>query len=249
MDFSEFDASVHEESQIDDQHRHVVEMAKYRSDPERGVHAITNIPPDTLLISIPRRCIITDEMGQSLPLGQRIMSTGVKLNFPNLMYLMLFVLWDMKVNGADSFFHPYYDTLPRSFSHVPIFWTSDQLKYLEGSFLLIDIADRIRATEEDYNEVRRLAQQKRNQQPYRNHNDNTDTAWFEGVSLEEFSWARMVVISRNFAFWDANMKRISALVPLADLMNHQRPPDAMWTFDTEKDAFVIKRYVKTILVL
>lgn len=45
---------------------------------------------------------------------------------------------------------------------------------------------------------------------------------FKDFSLEEFSWARMMVASRNFGITIGEVKT-DALVPLADMLNHYRP--------------------------
>ena len=55
-------------------------------------------------------------------------------------YLAVFVLMDML--NKDSFFRPYYDILPMEYPNMPIFWGEDQLKYLEGSYMLTQLSER-----------------------------------------------------------------------------------------------------------
>ena len=50
---------------------------------------------------------------------------------------------------------------------------------------------------------------------------------FRGYTLEEFSWARMMVASRNFGITIGDVKT-DALVPLADMLNHYRPRETKW---------------------
>ena len=61
---------------------------------------------------------------------------------------------------------------------------------------------------------------------------------FAKFSLGEFSWARMIACSRNFGIV-VNGLRTSALVPFADMLNHLRPRETKWTFDSVSQCFTI----------
>jgi len=122
--------------------------------------------------------------------------------------------------GVACFFS-YYDILPKTLRNIPIFWTDDEFKYLEGSYLLTQINDRIDAITEDYYSICQVAPQLQ-----------------EIASLEEFKWARMCVCSRNFGL-QIDGHRTSALVPHADMLNHHRPRETKWSFDDELQAFTI----------
>jgi hypothetical protein len=187
----------------------------------RGVHARTPIPPDTTCVMIPRRCLITVEMGQATPLGQKILNSDLDLDAPKHIFLMIYVLWDRKVNGEKSFFHPYYEILPRTLQNMPIFWSPEELNLLEGSYLLEQIADRNDAIREDFNSICRVAPELQ-----------------QLCTLDEFKWARMCVCSRNFGL-QIDGHRTSALVPHADMLNHYRPRETKWTFEEERQAFTI----------
>lgn len=171
-------------------------------------------------MSIPRRCLITVEMGQATAVGQAILNSDLDLDAPKHIYLMIYVLWDRKVNGCNSFFHPYYEILPRTLSNMPIFWSPEELACLEGSYLLHQIADRNQAISEDYHAICQIAP-------------------LEKIcTLDEFKWARMCVCSRNFGL-QIDGHRTSALVPHADMLNHYRPRETKWTFDEERNSFTI----------
>lgn len=187
----------------------------------RGVHARTHIPPDTICMIIPRRCLITVEMGQATPLGQKILNSDLDLDAPKHIFLMIYILWDRKVNGVNSFFHPYYEILPRTLKNMPIFWSPDELKLLTGSYLLDQIADRNEAIADDYYAICQVAPELE-----------------EVCTLDEFKWARMCVCSRNFGL-QIDGHRTSALVPHADMLNHYRPRETKWTFEEERQAFTI----------
>ena len=186
----------------------------------RGVHARTHLPPNTVCMSVPRRCLITVEMGQETPIGQAILRSDLDLDAPKHIFLMIYILWDRKVNGANSFFHPYYEILPPTLRNMPIFWSQEELSYLEGSYLLQQIEDRNDAIAEDYHAICQIAPLARI------------------CNLQEFKWARMCVCSRNFGL-QIDGHRTSALVPHADMLNHYRPRETKWTFDEERQAFTI----------
>jgi len=187
----------------------------------RGVHARCTIPPNTVCVAVPRKCLITVEMGQGTDIGQAILNSDLDLDAPKHIFLMVFLLWDRKVNGSKSFFKPYYDILPQTLHNMPIFWSEEELSYLEGSYLLAQIADRNDAITDDYHAICEVAP------------ELADVA-----TLDEFKWARMCVCSRNFGL-QIDGHRTSALVPHADMLNHYRPRETKWTFDDERQAFTI----------
>ena len=186
----------------------------------RGVHARSHIPHNTVCVTIPRRCLITVEMGQATPIGQAILDSDLDLDAPKHIFLMIYLLWDRKVNGPNSFFWRYYESLPKTLHTLPIFWTEEELGYLEGSFLITQIADRNEAIAEDYHSICQIA-------PLQ-----------QICTLDEFKWARMCVCSRNFGL-QIDGHRTSALVPHADMLNHYRPRETKWTFDEDRQAFTI----------
>jgi histone-lysine N-methyltransferase SETD3 len=140
------------------------------------------------------------------------------MDAPKHIYLMVFMLEDRL--KPDSFFKPYYDILPQTLNCMPIFWTEDELKWLDGSYIQRQTAERRAAIRNDYDQIVRV--------------------WpsFAKFSFEEFAWARMIACSRNFGIV-VNGLRTSALVPFADMLNHLRPRETKWTFDSASQCFTI----------
>ena len=160
-------------------------------------------------------------MGQATEIGQIILKSDLDLDAPKHIFLMIFLLWDRKINNKKSFFAPYYDVLPQTLRNIPIFWSTEELAWLQGSYLLNQISDRTEAIEQDYLAICKVAPQ------------------LLGIAtLEEFKWARMCVCSRNFGL-QVNGHRTSALVPHADMLNHYRPRETKWTYDDDLQAFTI----------
>jgi histone-lysine N-methyltransferase SETD3 len=187
----------------------------------RGVHAKQSIATDTICVAIPKKCLITVEMGQATEIGQIILRSDLDLDAPKHIFLMIFLLWDLKVNRDNSFFKPYHDILPKTLSNIPVFWNDDELEYLKGSYLLTQISDRIDAITDDYYAICQVAPKLQ-----------------DIATIEEFKWARMCVCSRNFGL-QIDGHRTSALVPHADMLNHHRPRETKWSFDDELQSFTI----------
>lgn len=81
-------------------------------------------------------------MGKALPVGQAVLASGVSFDAPKHIFLMLFILTDMK--RLDTFFRPYYELLPLTLSNMPIFWREDEIRLLQGSYLVTQVCVAIR---------------------------------------------------------------------------------------------------------
>lgn len=80
---------------------------------------------------------MTVEMGKELPVGQAVLTSGVSFDAPKHIFLMLFILTDMR--RPDTFFRPYYELLPTTLNNMPIFWKEDELRLLHGSHLITQV--------------------------------------------------------------------------------------------------------------
>ena len=195
-----------------------LEIKSY-DDEVRGVHAVEDIGEDVTVIKIPLKCLITVEMGKDTEIGQKVLASRLELDAPKHVFIMLFMLVDMR--NPNSFFRPYYDILPKTLSNMPIFWTTEEVRLLDGSYLQTQIDNRRQAIVEDYHAICEIAPELKST-----------------ASLEQFMWARMCVCSRNFGLI-VNGLRTSAMVPHADMLNHYRPRETKWTFDNGLQAFTI----------
>ena len=195
-----------------------LELRDY-GDEVRGCHATCPVEEDEIIIEVPLKCLITVEMGQETEIGQKILSSNIELDAPKHIFLMVFMLLDMK--NPSSFFKPYYDILPPTLSNMPIFWQPQELAHLQGSFLLTQIDERKQAIEADYHAICNIAPE-----------------FGRLATLDEFKWARMCVCSRNFGLI-INGLRTAALVPYADMLNHYRPRETKWQFDHHLQGFTI----------
>jgi histone-lysine N-methyltransferase SETD3 len=195
-----------------------LELRDY-GDEVRGCHAVSNIGEEEILVEVPLKCLITVEMGKDTEIGQAILDSNIELDAPKHIFLMVFMLLDRK--DPSSFFAPYYAILPPTLNNMPIFWAPEELKWLDGSYLLQQIEERNTAITADYTAI-----------------CNVVPNFAIASTLDEFKWARMCVCSRNFGLI-VNGVRTAALVPYADMLNHYRPRETKWQFEDSSQNFTI----------
>jgi hypothetical protein len=70
-------------------------------------------------------------MAKSTPIGQKIINAGLDLLSPKHSFLSTFLLREKK--DPNSFWKPYIDLLPTDYNSFPVFFSEDELKWLEGS--------------------------------------------------------------------------------------------------------------------
>lgn len=188
---------------------------------ERGsrfVRASADIREGEVVIRIPRPALVTLDMARRSAAGKALLSAG--LESPSGHCLLAAFLLTEKRRAASSF-APYLEALPASFPTVPLFCQKGLLGVLRGSLVGTLIARRTDLLRRDFAAVRRAVPALRE------------------VSLHEFLWARTVVITRVFGLKIGGVTT-EALVPLADMMNHRRPPDVDWSYDDEAGAFLMR---------
>lgn len=181
----------------------------------RGVHARQAIPANTKCIVVPKKCLITSEMGKATPVGQLVEKSGITMHATSHNYIILFVLWDRQVNGENSFFQPYYDILPTDFSNMPTCWTEQELNMLEGSDMREQIDARNQRMRQDYEAISNISP--------------------DFGTYEDFEWVRMCITSRCFGMTTRG-QFMTALVPQADMLNHQRPRKLKYSYNDAQDA-------------
>ena len=101
-----------------------------------------------------------------------------------------------------SFFQPYYRVLPQSYSNMPVFWGSEELALLEGSYVLQQAEDRRANIRADYDLICRVVAERGGGGAAGGAGAGVGAGAgmdFAAIaSFEDFVWARMVVASRNF---------------------------------------------------
>ena len=190
---------------------------RHHEDGQRSACARAHIPAGARILEVPRRLFLSEELAKESEQGQRIAEAGVEL-LEEQSWLAAFLLQEK--HAAVSFWAPFLVTLPESLHHLPFFFTPEQLALLEGSSAQRRLEVQRRSILLDYEH---LCQR---------------VPGFERFGLPEFSWARLTVLTRVFRL-TIEGKRTRALVPVADLFDHQRPSEARWTYDDARKSFTL----------
>jgi histone-lysine N-methyltransferase SETD3 len=190
---------------------------RHHADGQRSACAHAPIPAGAHILEVPRRLFLSEELAKESELGQRIAEAGVEF-LDEQSWLAAFLLQEK--HAADSFWAPYLATLPASLHHLPFYLTPEQLTLLQGSSAQRRLELQRRSILLDYE---LLCQR---------------IPGFERFGLRAFSWARLTVLTRVFRL-TIQGKRTRAIVPVADLFDHQRPSEARWTYDDARKSFTL----------
>jgi tetratricopeptide (TPR) repeat protein len=151
---------------------------QYYSEDHRGVHALTSLSSEDIILYVPQNYIMTSEIAKASGIAKKMVDCGMELRSKHS-YLASYLLQERK-KGKDSFWWPYILCLPQKYSNMPIFFDQAKLKLLQGSFTLSKIADRIESLKAEYESI------------------CENVPEMKQFTHEEFVWARLVVITRIF---------------------------------------------------
>jgi hypothetical protein len=187
----------------------------------RGVHARCDLPAEVEVMAVGERFLLTVEVAREHEVCRAIAAAGVErdLSAAKHCYLSVFVLCTR--GNPHGPFAPYYAVLPRAFPGMPLFWAPEELAWLAGSHVLEQVEERRRNVCADWKLL-----------------CDAVPSLGEAFTLDDFLWARMMVASRNFGI-SVDGVRTDALVPYADMLNHLRPRQTRWLFDSQRRAFRI----------
>jgi histone-lysine N-methyltransferase SETD3 len=180
--------------------------------------ATADLAEGEIAVRVPLSAMLTLDVARRSPAGQALLAASSAV--PSAQALLTAYLLDEK-RRPGSPIAPYLDTLPEAFPTVPVFCPQDVLPLLRGSLAATLLVRRREAILREVLAVRRAVPSLR------------------GASIGELFWANSAVITRVFGVTIAGSPT-EALVPIADMMNHRRPPDAIWTYDEALGAFVIR---------
>eukprot|EP00475_Leptophrys_vorax_P008212 TRINITY_DN1528_c0_g1_i4.p2 TRINITY_DN1528_c0_g1~~TRINITY_DN1528_c0_g1_i4.p2 ORF type:complete len:510 (+),score=157.82 TRINITY_DN1528_c0_g1_i4:2578-4107(+) len=199
---------------------------EYYSEDYRGVHALTKIPPDEVILEVPLDMIMTSDIAKEAHFGKLIVDSGMEL-LSSHTYLATYLLQE-KHKGGDSKWKPFIDILPVTYRNMPIFFDDEEKAYMQGSFSVRKMNERIESLKTEYGNL------------------CDKFPDFKQFTYEEFVWARMVVITRIFGFYIKGRKT-DGLVAMADMLNHKFPQDkdVKWAFDDDRNGFIMTS-IKTI---
>lgn len=117
-----------------------------------GLKANTDISQDSLIIAIPRKLMLTVEEAKNSSLGPLIERELILKTMPNVA-LAIFLL--LEKSKKDSFWKPYLDILPNTYSTV-LYFTPDELRELQSSPTLELALKQIKSITRQYAYFRKL---------------------------------------------------------------------------------------------
>lgn len=190
---------------------------RYYGQDDRGVHACEYIRGKETLLTVPRKLMITSDLGRNTQLGKVLSS---KLNLSDLFYLTLFLL--QQLHDPLSFWQPYADVYPRSVASFPMFYREEEKLLLHGSVILEDAEEEMRRTRDEYENVVIAAPA------------------FKKFTVEEYVRNKALVRSRALKVKIDGVES-KVIVPLADMFNYhyEKVGQTSWKFDQASDCFVI----------
>lgn len=182
---------------------------------ERGVRALAELAPGELLLRIPRRCLLTVDDARASEIG-RLLEAHARLDDERA-YLQAFILQE-KERGADSFWKPFVDILPKSFPTHPFFFHKDEFSLLQGTF------------------AHGMVEYQRTKLANRYAELCQHVPGFQRFTLEQFIWAHFAVVSRTFSVMQGE-SIVTCMVPLGDMINDGRPANTGWDLSEDEQSF------------
>jgi tetratricopeptide (TPR) repeat protein len=123
---------------------------RYYDEDYRGVHAVTKIPNNRIILEVPLSHIMTSDVAKASDIGQKIIKSGCELNSTHS-YLASYLLQEK--HNPLSFWKPYIRILPQHYKNMPIFFDGHDLDLLKGSFSIRKIIDRQEELKEEFENI------------------------------------------------------------------------------------------------
>ena len=191
----------------------------------RGVKANRDFKAGDVIIKIAESHMMTYDNALTQPDIQSLVSTN-KLSLDDHHSVLALFLLAERSKGSASFWYPYISLLPVNYTTVPLFFDLEDIHRLYGSTSSDMIAVRLKSLEDDWDKIKESLK------------STTSTSPLSSCTFEDFTWARVVVISRIFGY-EIKGRKTEALVPLADMLNHSESPGTCWKFNETDRCFQI----------
>lgn len=184
----------------------------------RGVVVLENARPGTDIIRVPYDALLTENAGRMTSWGRDIVDKTHDVAYDFVLYLIFAVVQRMIEDPND----PYIISLPSDYTYMSAFWNEREFAMLRGSHVIEQVQKRQRLIRNEYTFLKV------------NVPDFVDKCPFE-----RYAHFRTMVCSRNFTFRRHGQQE-RALVPFADLLNHDTTPNTNWFFDDMSECFCVR---------
>lgn len=175
-----------------------------------GLGFITNIEiaASSLVISVPKKLMLTVEAAKKTPLKKLIEKDHLLGYMPNVA-LAIFLLYEKY--KPESFWKPYIDILPTTYNTI-LYFTVDELLELKGSPTLETALRQVKSIARQYAYFHKL---------FNTSDDAVSQLMRKRFNYEDYCWAVSSVMTRqNTVPSEDGENTINALIPLWDICNH-----------------------------
>jgi histone-lysine N-methyltransferase SETD3 len=124
---------------------------KYYAQDYRGVHSFKKIPSGEMFLYVPKKLIITPQLGRETKIGTLVKKSGVKLSWDYLVYITIFLL--EQFHDETSFWKPFMDVYPKNVDNFPMFYPEDEKALLAGSPMVNHVKNELQEIKEEYNSI------------------------------------------------------------------------------------------------
>ncbi|CAG9836561.1 unnamed protein product [Diabrotica balteata] len=173
-----------------------------------GLIANTEIPVSSLVISVPRKLILTVEIARKSELKTLLEKDPLLSSMTNVA-LAIFLLYEKF--KSESFWKPYLDILPSTYTTV-LYFTVEELEELKGSPTLDLALHQMKSIARQYAYFYKL---------FHASSDPVCVLMRDKFTFEEYRWAVSTVMTRqNTIPSECHEGTVNALIPLWDMCNH-----------------------------
>jgi hypothetical protein len=185
-------------------------------------HACKEVSMNEILLEIPEKFMITGALALDSDIGVEIRKSNYKP--PSAYPLISCFLLQEKFLKRDSFWNPWFDVIP----------SVEEYKYTIPVCFPDEIFERMKGTD-----AYKVAYQRRsrNKTEYEFLCKHVKT-FQQNFTLEQYVWARSVTTTRSYGI-DIDGVFTSAIIPLADFLNHSESRETKWSFDIVRKSFKI----------
>ncbi len=124
---------------------------RYYGPDYRGVHSVKPIGEDEVFLWVPKKLIITAQMGRETEMGAKIIASGVSLSWDYLVYITTFLL--VQQFDQESWWKPYMDVYPKTVDSFPMFFKEEEKELLKGSPMYDQIKSEIDEAKAEYDKI------------------------------------------------------------------------------------------------
>lgn len=187
----------------------------------RGIVASAPIDKNEEIIFVPETAIITLKIAKESKIGRKLQEPKLMLEHKEHCILAAYLLQEMK--DPESVWKVYLDTLPKTMTSFPEFFSEEERNLLTGSIFLNIIREIEEGMDKDYGEISRHYPEE-----------------FSFASKKEFIEARIIVSSRAFGVTINDVKE-DILVPYADMFNNESEYSVThWSYCEKRKGMAVK---------